>query len=99
MEEIAGLLLAGLPAAVLVVLHMPAYGHSVLSDILSRPLPTTHSVGGVVLTGTLDDSTADLQSIKSRGDMARGQDPNEALFTEMPLSAIGSSPWTRRRHS
>ncbi len=144
--ELAGLLPAGLPAAVLVVLHMPAYGHSVLPDILSRrgPLPAKHAVNGepirtgriyvappdhhlmvrdgsilltrgpaennhrpavdalfraaaraygpravgIVLTGTLDDGTAGLQSIKSRGGLALVQDPNEALFTGMPVSAI-----------
>jgi len=144
--ELAGLLPAGLSAAVLVVLHMPSYSHSVLPDILSRRglLPAAHAVDGepvepgriyvappdrhllvrdghilltrgpaennhrpaidalfrsaaraygsrvvgVVLTGTLDDGTAGLQSIKSRGGMALVQDPNEAVFTGMPLSAI-----------
>lgn len=146
LAELAGLLPHGLPAAVLVVLHMPAYGHSVLPDILSRrgPLPATHAVDGepvragriyvappdyhllvrdgkisltrgpaennhrpaidalfrsaaraygprtvgMVLTGTLDDGTAGLQSIKSRGGIALVQDPKEALFTGMPVSAI-----------
>ena len=144
--ELASLLPLGLPAAVLVVLHMPAYGHSVLPEILSRrgPLPAKHAVDGeplltgriyvappdhhllvmggkisltrgpaennhrpaidalfrsaaraygprtvgMVLTGTLDDGTAGLQSIKSRGGLALVQDPNEALFTGMPVSAI-----------
>ena len=144
--ELAAALPLGLPAAVLVVLHMPAYGHSVLPEILSRrgPLPAKHAADGeplltgriyvappdhhllvqggkisltrgpaennhrpaidalfrsaaraygprtvgIVLTGTLDDGTAGLQSIKSRGGMALVQDPNEALFTGMPISAI-----------
>ncbi len=146
LAELAALLPARLPAAVLVVLHMPAYGHSVLPDILSRrgSLPAVHAVDGqkieagriyvappdhhllvrdgqvrltrgpaennhrpaidalfrsaaraygtrvvgVVLTGTLDDGTAGLQSIKSRGGLALVQDPAEAPFTGMPLSAI-----------
>ncbi len=146
LAELAGLLPLGLPAAVLVVLHMPAYGHSVLPDILSRrgPLPAKHAADGepiqtgriyvappdyhllmrdgkilltrgpaennhrpaidalfrsaaraygprtvgMVLTGTLDDGTAGLQSIKSCGGLALVQDPNEALFTGMPISAI-----------
>ena len=146
LAELVSLLPPGLPAAVLVVLHMPAYGHSVLPDILGRrgPLPAKHAedgepirtgriyVGppdhhlmvregkilltrgpaennhrpaidalfrsaaraygprtvGMVLTGTLDDGTAGLLSIKSRGGLALVQDPNEALFTGMPVSAI-----------
>lgn len=146
LSELAGLLPAGLPAAVLVVLHVPAYGHSVLPDILSRrgPLPAKHAVDGeplltgriyvappdhhllvregrilltrgpaenhhrpavdtlfrsaardygpravgIVLTGTLDDGTSGLQAIKARGGIALVQDPKEALFTGMPVSAI-----------
>ena len=146
LKELAGLLPAALPAAVLVVLHVPAHGHSVLPDILTRrgPLPAAHAVDGepvlpgkiyvappdhhllvrdgrilltrgpaennhrpaidalfrsaaraygprvvgVVLSGTLDDGTAGLQTIKSCGGMALVQDPNEAVFTGMPLSAI-----------
>ncbi|MGI4787669.1 MAG: chemotaxis protein CheB [Janthinobacterium lividum] len=137
---------ADLPAAVFVVLHVPAYGHSVLPNILSRrgPLTARHPengeliqpgriyvappdhhlliksgrilltrgpaenhhrpaidtlfrsaarccgsrVIGIVLTGTLDDGTAGLQSIKMRGGIALVQDPEEALFAGMPRSAI-----------
>ena len=146
LAELAELLPPDLPAAVLVVLHMPAYGHSVLPEILSRrgPLPAKHAVNGeplltgriyvappdhhllvqdgkisltrgpaennhrpaidalfrsaaraygprtvgIVLTGTLDDGTAGLQSIKSRGGLALVQDPKEAMFPGMPTSAI-----------
>ena len=146
LSELAGLLPLGLPAAVLVVLHMPAYGHSVLPEILNRRgvLPAKHAVDGepvltgriyvappdhhllvqdgkivltrgpaennhrpaidtlfrsaaraygpravgIVLTGTLDDGTSGLQAIKSRGGIALVQDPKEALFTGMPISAI-----------
>ncbi len=48
LAEFASRLPAGLPAAILIVLHMPAYGHSVLPDILNRrgPLPASHPKDG-----------------------------------------------------
>ena len=146
LADFASRLPADLPASIFIVLHMPAYGHSVLPVILSRrgPLPARHAqdgeavqpgriyvappdhhllvrddhilltrgpaennhrpaidtlfrsaaraygprVIGVILTGTLDDGTAGLQTIKTRGGMALVQDPNEAMFPSMPRSAI-----------
>ena len=43
---------------------------------------------GVILSGTMDDGTAGMIAIKKAGGISIVQDPEEAMFTSMPLSVI-----------
>ncbi|MBV8437332.1 MAG: chemotaxis protein CheB [Silvibacterium sp.] len=47
---------------------------------------------GIILTGSLDDGTAGLMVLRSRGGAAIVQDPQTAVFSSMPRSALKQVP-------
>jgi two-component system chemotaxis response regulator CheB len=47
-----------------------------------------HRSIGVVLTGTLSDGASGLQALSQCGGMTVVQDPSDAAFSEMPLTAV-----------
>jgi two-component system chemotaxis response regulator CheB len=59
-------------------------------DVLFRSAAKVYRsrVIGVILTGSLDNGAAGLLSVTTRGGLAVVQDPDDALYSGMPLNAI-----------
>jgi two-component system chemotaxis response regulator CheB len=65
-------------------------GHRPAIDATMRTTASAYDGAtiGIVLSGSRDDGTAGLMAIKASGGTAIVQDPDEALYPSMPLSAL-----------
>jgi len=61
-------------------------------DVLFRSAAAAYSTRtiGIVLTGSLDDGTTGMLAIKRSGGTCIVQDPNEAEYSDMPLSVLNN---------
>lgn len=67
-------------------------GHRPAVDALFRSVARGYGRGaiGIVLSGLLDDGTCGLDAIRMAGGIGIAQDPADAVFPEMPRSAIAA---------
>ncbi len=67
-------------------------GHRPSIDVLLRSAAIAFGdlACGVLLSGTLDDGVAGMNSIRKAGGMTIAQDPADALFPDMPRNAIAA---------
>lgn len=72
-------------------------GHRPSVDLLFRSAAQAYGprVIGVILSGTLDDGAEGLNVVAEHGGAAVVQDPDDAIYGEMPANAIESTPGAR----